>query len=189
MHDIYAYGLGLYTLIATVLLTEFTADKVTVLLRHERRDVKRVLWLAGIRLIKWTYLIITAGIILPLLCGACLDLYVMMPFKRLVAPGSKPEMQIMQDWAFGIIHLKIAGRIIMYLDGRQAQQMRLVPFPSNPLTVDFPGPLDESKYPPSHSQIPHSNFQTWYSGVSDSIGIGVSVSRYSYGSGDATRRR
>jgi hypothetical protein len=158
MHDIYAYGIGLYTLITTVLLTEFFADKVTILLRHERRYVKRVLWTAVIRLIKWTYLIITAGIILPLLCGACLDLYVMMPFKRLVAPGSKIEMQIMQDWAFGIIHLKIAGRIIMYIDGRQAQQMRLVATPSILLTVDFPRPLDESKYPPSNSQIPHSNF-------------------------------
>jgi E3 ubiquitin-protein ligase MARCH6 len=126
MHDIYAYGLGLYTFIATVLLTEFTTDKVTVLMRNDRQVVKRILWVAGIRLAKWTYLILVAGIILPLLCGACLDLYVMMPFKRLVAPGTKVEMQIMQDWAFGVIHLKIAGRIIMYLDGHQAQQMRLV---------------------------------------------------------------
>jgi E3 ubiquitin-protein ligase MARCH6 len=101
-------------------------------MRNDRQVVKRNLWVAGIRLAKWTYLILVAGIILPLLCGACLDLYVMMPFKRLVAPGTKVEMQIMQDWAFGVIHLKIAGRIIMYLDGHQAQQMRLVTPPNFP---------------------------------------------------------
>lgn len=126
MHDIYAYGLGLYTLVATVLLTEFTAEKTTLLLRQDPRNVKRALWLAGLRFAKWTYLAVLGGVILPLLCGACLDLYIMMPFKRLISPGSKIEMQIMQDWAFGIIHLKIAGRIIMYLDGRHAQHMRNV---------------------------------------------------------------
>jgi E3 ubiquitin-protein ligase MARCH6 len=127
MHDIYAYGLGLYTLVATVLLTEFTAEKTTFLFREGTRTIKRTLWLFAVRLAKWTYLVIFGGIILPLLCGACLDLYIMMPFKRLVSPGSKIEMQVMQDWAFGIIHLKIAGRIIMYLDGRHAQNMRNVP--------------------------------------------------------------
>jgi E3 ubiquitin-protein ligase MARCH6 len=132
MHDIYAYGLGLYTLIATVLLTEFTAEKISLLFRQERQNIKRGLWIGGIRLAKWTYLIVVAGIILPLLCGACLDLYVMMPFKRLMSPGSKVEMQVMQDWAFGVIHLKIAGRIILYLDGRHAQAMRNVLLPTHP---------------------------------------------------------
>ena len=132
MHDIYAYGLGLYTLITTVLLTEFTAEKTSLIFRHERQNIKRGLWIGGIRLAKWTYLIVVAGIILPLLCGACLDLYVMMPFKRLMSPGSKVEMQVMQDWAFGVIHLKIAGRIILYLDGRHAQAMRNVLPPTHP---------------------------------------------------------
>src|SRR5579859_358109 len=129
MHDIYAYGLGLYTLVGTVLLTEFAADKATILFRQDPNTLKRTLWMSGVRLAKWTYLTITAGIILPLICGACLDLYVMMPFKRLLSPGSKPEMQVMQNWAFVIIHLKIAGRVIMYLDGPLAQQMRNV-YPS-----------------------------------------------------------
>jgi E3 ubiquitin-protein ligase MARCH6 len=126
MHDIYAYGLGLYTLIATILLTELAAEKTSLLFRQERQNIKRGLWIGGIRLAKWTYLIVVAGIVLPLLCGACLDLYVMMPFKRLMSPESKVEMQVMQDWAFGVIHLKIAGRIILYLDGRHAQAMRNV---------------------------------------------------------------
>jgi len=79
--------------------------------------------------------------VLPLLCGACLDLYVMMPFKRLIGPvlegeavvgeAGKVEMAMMQDWAFGIIHLKIAGRVIMYLDGQYARFMRQV-FSLNP---------------------------------------------------------
>jgi E3 ubiquitin-protein ligase MARCH6 len=126
MHDIYAYGLGLYALIATILLTEFAAEKTSLLFRQERHNIKRGLWIGGIRLAKWTYLLAVGGIILPLLCGACLDLYVMMPFKRLMSPGSKVEMQVMQDWAFGILHLKIAGRIILYLDGRHAQALRNV---------------------------------------------------------------
>ena len=50
------YGLGLYTLIATVLLTEFAAEKTNFLLNQERRNIKRGLWIGGIRLAKWTYL-------------------------------------------------------------------------------------------------------------------------------------
>jgi E3 ubiquitin-protein ligase MARCH6 len=136
MHDIYAYGLGLYTLIATVLLTEFTAEKTTLLVNQERKNIKRGLLMGGIRLAKWTYLLIVGGILLPLLCGVCLDLYVMMPFKRLVSPGSKVEIAVMQDWAFGVIHLKIAGRIILYLDGRLAHSMRNVLSPSPSFSID-----------------------------------------------------
>jgi hypothetical protein len=147
MHDIYAYALGLYTLVATILLTEFTADKTSLLLRQDPQTVKRALFQATMRLIKWTYLVLLAGILLPLLSGAVLDLYIMMPFKRLVSPSSKMEIQIMQDWAFGIIHLKIAGRIIMYIDGRHAQAMRNV---TNScvvdLLLDFPRTLDKSQY-------------------------------------------
>lgn len=126
MHDVYAYGVGLYTLIATVLLTEFAAEKTQLLLGQARQNIRVGLLIAGVRLVKWTYLIVFGGILLPLLCGACLDLYIMMPFKRLVSPGSKVEMAVMQDWAFGVIHLKIAGRIILYLENRHAQAMRNV---------------------------------------------------------------
>jgi len=140
MHDIYAYGLGLYTLILTVLLTEFLADKLAHLILHPPQ-IRTTLRESAIRLVKWGYLILVAGVVLPLLCGACLDLYVMMPFKRLIGPvlegeavvgeAGKVEMAMMQDWAFGIIHLKIAGRVIMYLDGQYARFMRQV-FSLNP---------------------------------------------------------
>lgn len=147
MHDIYAYGIGLYTLIATVLLTEFAVEKTSLLTRSETRSFKHALQIAGIRLAKWIYLIIVAGAVLPLLCGACLDLYLMIPFKRVVSPGTKIEMALLQDWAFGVIHLKIAGRIILYLENRHTQQLRNVlcpylSFESNVLTVDFSGTLD-----------------------------------------------
>jgi E3 ubiquitin-protein ligase MARCH6 len=131
MHDVYAYGLGLYSLIAIILVTEFIADKTNLFLHQERDIFNRHLKVGAIRLAKWGYLLVVGGIILPLLCGACLDLYVMMPFKRLLSPGSKAEMQLLQDWAFGVIHLKIAGRIILYLDGRLAQNMRSVSFPND----------------------------------------------------------
>ena len=126
MHDLYAYGLGLYTLIATVLVTECIAEKATLLAHQQQRNIKRALRICGIRFVKWAYLLIVGGILLPLLCGACLDLYIMMPFKRLMSPGSKVEMAVMQDWAFGVIHLKVVGRIILYLDNRYAQAMRNV---------------------------------------------------------------
>ena len=129
MHDIYAYGLGLYTLILTILLTEFLADKLTLLMRNPPQ-IRTTIKETCIRLLKWGYLVVIVGLVLPLLCGACLDLYVMMPFKRLIGSemegGQKVEMAVMQDWAFGIIHLKIAGRVVMYLDGRYAQFMRQV---------------------------------------------------------------
>ncbi len=131
MHDIYAFGLGLYTLILTIVLTEFLADKLTVLMRNPPQ-IRTSLKESSIRFLKWVYLIAVAGVVLPLLCGACIDLYVMMPFKKLVSPETKVEMAVMQDWAFGIIHLKIVGRVIMYLDGRLAQAMRMVISPPSP---------------------------------------------------------
>jgi E3 ubiquitin-protein ligase DOA10 len=125
-HDVYAYGLGIYSLIATVLLTEFVAEKLTILRRSDQGAVKNTLITAGRRLVKWLYLVLVAGVVLPLLVGACLDLYIMLPFKRLLLPDDKIEMQIMQDWALGIIHLKIVGRIILYLENRHAQVLRNV---------------------------------------------------------------
>lgn len=142
MHDIYAFGLGLYTLILTILLTEFLTDKLTLLMLNPPQ-IRTTLKESSIRFLKWVYLVAVTGVALPLLCGACLDLYVMMPFKRLVSPEMKIEMAVMQDWAFGIIHLKIAGRVIMYLDGRLAQAMRQV-VPRNPR-------LSCSSFPPSDS--------------------------------------
>ena len=163
MHDLYAYGVGLYTLIATVLLTEFVAERTQFLLGQARQNIKLGLLIAGIRLVKWTYLIIVGGILLPLLCGACLDLYIMMPFKRLVSPGSKAEMAVMQDWAFGVIHLKIAGRIILYMDNRHAQAMRNVtpPIQDSFLLLDISRTLDRSRYPPRNAKIHRSNLSTW----------------------------
>ena len=195
MHDIYAYGLGLYTLIATVLLTEFTAEKTSLLFRQERQNIKRGLWIGGIRLAKWTYLIVVAGIILPLLCGACLDLYVMMPFKRLMSPGSKVEMQVMQDWAFGVIHLKIAGRIILYLDGRHAQAMRNVPPPPDPslprqrLSVDFPRTLDKPQYPSRDSKISRPYHQIGSRSARCAPHSSISLTRGPQSIGDGTVRR
>jgi E3 ubiquitin-protein ligase MARCH6 len=129
MHDIYAYGIGLYTLIATVLITEFIIEKAQ-LLRNQQASLTSALKTGLIRLAKWTYLLLIAGILLPLVYGACLDLYVMIPFKRFISPDSAVEMQLLQDWTFGVIHLKIAGRIILYLDGRLAQSLRNV-FPGH----------------------------------------------------------
>lgn len=153
MHDIYAFGIGLYTLVATILITEFVAEKTTQFIGRGPQNLKQSLWVAGVRIAKWSYLVLIAGVALPLLCGACLDLYIMIPFKRFVSPDEKPELQIMQDWAFGVIHLKIAGRIILYLNNRYAQAMRNV-FQclkdDYADILDFPWSLDKSEYQACH---------------------------------------
>jgi len=127
MHDIYAFGLGLYTLIGTIFFTEFAAEKLTQLrTANNSSTLKRDLFIGTLRTAKWAYFIVFVCVLLPLLVGMCLDLYVMLPFRRWFAPESKVEMQILQNWAFGVIHLKIAGRIILYLDGQYAQHLRNV---------------------------------------------------------------
>ena len=126
MHDIYAYGIGLYTLMGTILLTEFAFEKFTLLSRNED-NLKSSLWTGFVRLIKWTYLIGIAGILLPLVYGACLDLCMIIPFKRYIAPEASAEMQLLQVWTLGVIHL----RIILFLDGELVQSLRNVPFPSH----------------------------------------------------------
>jgi len=127
MHDIYAYGLGLYTLIGTILFTEFAVEQLAQLrTANNNSTLKRALLVGTVRAAKWAYLIVFGCVLLPLLVGMCLDLYVMLPFRRWFSPESKVEMQILQNWAFGVIHLKIAGRIILYLDGQYAQHLRNV---------------------------------------------------------------
>jgi len=122
MHDIYAYGIGLYTLMGTILLTEFAFEKFTLLSRNED-NLKSSLWTGFVGLMKWTYLIGIAGILLPLVYGACLDLCMIIPFKRYIAPEASAEMQLLQVWTLGVIHL----RIILFWDGELVQSLRNVP--------------------------------------------------------------
>ena len=170
MHDIYAYGLGLYTFIGTILFTEFAVEQLAQLhTANNSSTLKRNLLIGTVRAAKWAYLIVFGCVLLPLLVGMCLDLYLMLPFRRWFSPESKVEMQILQNWAFGVIHLKIAGRIILYLDGQYAQHLRNVMhnlytsvfywFWPN-VFLDVPTTLDEPKYPSCNPQIPHTHLQT-----------------------------
>lgn len=174
MHDVYAFGLGIYTLIATVLVTEFLAEKTTTLMRSDERVVRSTLITAGRRLLKWAYLIVVAGIVLPLLVGACLDLYILLPFKRLLQPDWKIEMQIMQDWAFGIIHLKIVGRVILYLENRHAQVLRnVLPRYDGINYVGIPWTLDESGYSSRDAKSHYPTFKNIITGPCGTAWTGI----------------
>jgi hypothetical protein len=151
MHDVYAYGMGLYTLIATVLITEFTAEKSALLFRYDRPALRQALLTALIRLSKWLCLFIVGGILLPILCGTCLDLYIILPFKRLLQGDHKLEIAIGHDWAFGIMHLKIIGRILLYFDNQYAQRIRNVLPLTSSVNIDIPRPLDKSRLATFHS--------------------------------------
>ena len=91
MHDVYAYGIGLYPLIATILIMEFLIEKSRYFLDPQRGNIGRELRIGVTRLAKWTYLSLCVGILLPLLCGLCFDLYMVIPFKRLISPETKVE--------------------------------------------------------------------------------------------------
>ena len=106
LDDIYAlviggYVIGLFFLITTAIFTEFVG-----------LNVKHALQVGLIRLTKWIYLTLVAGILLPLLCSICIRLYVMDPIQRLIS-GTIIEMMIMEEWALGVIHFEIAGWIIV----------------------------------------------------------------------------
>lgn len=93
IRNILLHRLELYGLILTVLSIDF-AEKTTLPFNPDRRNIKRALGIGGIRLAKWMYLVFIGGIIIPLLCGTCFELYVKIVFNRHVSPRSQVEIAI-----------------------------------------------------------------------------------------------
>ena len=146
------YCLGLNTLLATIALTEFTADKTAALLRQDPRSIRRALAVAALRVAKWGYLVLLGGIVLPLLCGATLDLYVMIP----ILGAGKVEMHVVQDWAYGVI----AGRVMTYVDGHHVRQMRRVSSPFPPVLSVYSQRSMLTQIFPTHWTNPDIKFAT-----------------------------
>lgn len=113
VHDGYSLILGFYLLVACYLCGR-AIDRLDK--RRQRRSpegsradlrvlvVKRgLLWLAKI-----SFMMVTLGIILPILVALVMDLYVILPVRLALDPSLNPRIRIVDSWALGLLYVKIA---------------------------------------------------------------------------------
>jgi E3 ubiquitin-protein ligase MARCH6 len=113
VHDGYSLILGFYLLVACYLCGR-AIDRLDK--RRQRRSpegpradlrvlvVKRgLLWTAKI-----SYMIVTLGVLLPILVALVMDLYVILPIRLVLDPSLNPRIRIVDTWALGLLYVKIA---------------------------------------------------------------------------------
>jgi E3 ubiquitin-protein ligase MARCH6 len=113
VHDGYSLILGFYLLVACYLCGR-AIDRLDK--RRQRRSpegpradlkvlvVKRgLLWLAKI-----SYMMVTLGVLLPILVALVMDLYVILPIRLALDPSMNPRIRIVDAWALGLLYVKIA---------------------------------------------------------------------------------
>lgn len=114
VHDGYSLILGFYLLVACYLCGR-AIDRLDK--RRQRRRspegpradlkvlvVKRgLLWLAKI-----SYMVVTLGVLLPILVALVMELYVILPARLALHPTLIPKIRIVDTWALGLLYVKIA---------------------------------------------------------------------------------
>lgn len=116
VHDGYSLILGFYLLVACYLGGR-AIDRLDK--RRQRRSpegrradlrilvVKRgLLWLAKI-----LYMMVTLGVLLPILVALVMDLYVVLPVRLALDPAMNPRIRIVDAWALGLLYVKIAFHV------------------------------------------------------------------------------
>lgn len=116
VHDGYSLILGFYLLVACYLCGR-AVDRLDK--RRQRRSpegpradlrilvMKRgFLWLAKI-----SFMIVTLGILLPILVTLVMDLYVILPIRLALDPTLNPKIKIVDAWALGLLYVKIAFHV------------------------------------------------------------------------------
>ncbi|BFZ56687.1 hypothetical protein PYCC9005_003735 [Savitreella phatthalungensis] len=60
----------------------------------------------AIFLAKWSYIFLLSAIIMPLLCGICLEAYVVMPLATWLEWRTQPTFHFFNDWVHGLLAIK-----------------------------------------------------------------------------------
>ncbi|RUS31209.1 hypothetical protein BC938DRAFT_478246 [Jimgerdemannia flammicorona] len=117
VHDIYSFTFGLYVMWAVVLIVEWCVRRYRTLKRNNWRvDIHVVARKAKesiTMMSKLAYLLVAFGVVIPFLLGLLVELYIIMPLKTPVTEA--PVIFFFQDWALGIMYMKIIHRILMML--------------------------------------------------------------------------
>jgi E3 ubiquitin-protein ligase MARCH6 len=117
VHDGYSLLLGFYLLWACYLFGK-SIDRLDKRRQRVRLDdgpnadirllvFKRgLLWSA-----KMLYMSLSLGIVVPILLALVVDLYVVLPIRKGLAPGLVPKVRLVDAWALGLVYGKIALHI------------------------------------------------------------------------------
>lgn len=112
VHDGYSFIIGFYLVWMCYLFAK-AIDRLDK--RRQRRGsgpradlyilvVKRgLLWVAKI-----TYMMLSLGVVVPILLAIVIDLYIVLPIRFTLDPTLIPRIRIVDTWALGLLYAKIA---------------------------------------------------------------------------------
>ncbi|KAG9287347.1 hypothetical protein G9A89_023718 [Geosiphon pyriformis] len=118
VHDLYALTVGLYGMWSAGVGFEWILRKVQILKEQQLGNVnwpelRRKLTVGTIVFLKILYLFFAFGIVMPFLFSLVIELYFIFPWKKY--NSDKYQISLMQDWALGVVYMKIAYRIVFML--------------------------------------------------------------------------
>lgn len=113
VHDGYSFIIGFY-LVWMCYLFARAIDRLDK--RRQRRggDGPRpdlfilVLKIGLLWIVKITYMMLSLGIVIPVLLAIVIDLYIVLPIRFTLDPTLTPRIRIVDAWALGLLYAKIA---------------------------------------------------------------------------------
>ncbi|KAG8880094.1 hypothetical protein FRB97_001080 [Tulasnella sp. 331] len=122
IHDGYTWTIGVYILWALALMWKECQ-------RQSRRGIstpQRMLKNATSRVLGIAYLVVTIGIITPILLALVINFYLILPV-RIDLGMSKPDIHIVDMWALGLIYMKIGDSMSRWhLPNKHTRAFRLI---------------------------------------------------------------
>ncbi|KAI5285071.1 hypothetical protein KEM55_000794 [Ascosphaera atra] len=115
VNDIYAFSTGVYIL-GSILYVGYHCSTFFRRWRESRHPKSLLvrIWNAFKKLAGFVYLIIAFTAVLPSLFALCMEFYVLTPLHTTIAPGQEHVIYSVQDWALGVLYLRMAIRFIQW---------------------------------------------------------------------------
>ncbi|CAG8601146.1 5730_t:CDS:10, partial [Acaulospora morrowiae] len=118
VHDLYTFTVGLYIMWSLGVSFEWLMRKFQAIIEKRDHDVdwavvRQKIWQSMILILKIAYLLVAFGVVIPLLLSLVIELYILHPWKKPTA--DLLSISYLQNWALGIVYVKIAYRIIFML--------------------------------------------------------------------------
>ena len=113
VHDGYSFIIGFYLLWMCYIFVK-AIDRLDKRRQRRRGDGPRadlyilvlkrgLLWVAKI-----TYMILSLGVVIPILLAIVIDLYIILPIRFTLDPTLTPRIRVVDTWALGLLYAKIA---------------------------------------------------------------------------------
>lgn len=131
IHDLYSFILGAYVMIVmssllNIILQKYHSIKQT---RHIHwNTIKTKLIQKVKKVVKFLYIFIICGFVIPFLIGIILDLYAFMPLRLSTLDEKALNIYLTVDWAIGVVGLGIVYGIVKILPNNGAFREAMIQF-------------------------------------------------------------